>query len=227
MQGKQVGSGLIQIAVLVGLVLVLAAVLIPYYLNREADAKQARALANMRQWGIALNLHLIENDNQLPRVGNDQVSEDQTDAWYNSLPVYIGLKSLASFAPSERPRPGDESLWISPASRPVRNIPDTVHYFEYGMNRYLQPDPELRSFKINELNYPGGVIFLAPVSHFSPESSEESLICRFGRRGDDPEAEAPILFCDGHARYLTRAELTSDAALDAASAENGLSWFKE
>jgi len=227
MEARNGAWGLIQTAVLVGLIVVLAAVLIPYYLDRQSDAERTKALANMRQWGIALNLHLIEHDNQLPSLGSDDVSAEQKDAWYNSLPLYIGLPSLADYAEGERPRPGDDSIWISPAAEKVSNIPDTIHYFDYGMNRYLQPQKDVRSFKINELDYPGGVIFLAPVGHFDPFSSEESVICRFGPGGDSPEGEAPILFCDGHARYIKKQDLVSDAALEAKSAENGLSWFKE
>lgn len=206
-----------------------AAVLIPYYIGRKTKSIEAANIRNLRQWGIALNLYLIENEHTLPGIGAKDISPDQTHAWYNALPPYILQKPLAEIPPEELPRPGTPSVWMDPAAKPLRNIPPGVPYFNYAMNRYLQPEADLRSFKINELRAPGGVIFMTEVAGFLPWVEPSDVVFRYGNtKPDSPEAKTYVLFCDGHVDARTRAELVNDpASREAANAEKGLSWFEK
>jgi prepilin-type processing-associated H-X9-DG protein len=212
------------LACIVGLLLLVTAIV--WLLGRGRDAAGAASAQNLRQWGIALNLYLIDNENQLPEVGSAPVDANQTKAWYDALPPYLGQTSLAELPAGQRPRPGAPSLWIDPAVKPARVWDPEVFYFNYAMNRALQPQAGVRSFKINELNAPGNVVFLAEVDGYDPDVTPETVAFRHGRT-KSAAAIAQVLFCDGHVAPVTRAVLASDDALTAAAAEHGVSWFQK
>jgi len=216
----------ILLACTVGVLLLVAAV--AWFLARGKDAAGAESARNLQQWGIALNLYLIDNENQLPEVGATPIEATQEKAWYNALPPYLSQTALADLPPDQRPRPGVPSLWIDPVLKPVRAWDSSTFYFNYAMNQALQPQAGMRSFKINELNYPGNVVFLTEVDGFEPSVTPETVAFRHGGRPASPTAIANVLFCDGHVAPVTRAALVDDpASRAAASAENGVSWFEQ
>lgn len=209
---------------------VLATVLGTIWLGQQEEAREAAGARNLRQWGIALNLYLMDNDNRLPDVGRNPVDKEQTNAWFNALPLYISQTPLAALPEGERPRPGVPSLWMNPQFKARRIWDPSEFFFAYGMNRFLQPDPTLRSFTISELDHPAQVIFLSEKEGFSPDLTPEEVVTLWGKaRPNSPMAKALVLFCDGHASSARRAELVDDpASLKAQNLEaGGISWFKE
>jgi prepilin-type processing-associated H-X9-DG protein len=213
--------------------LVLVGVLVTTYatfLRRGEEARRAGSARNLRQWGIALNLYLIDNKNQLPATGRAPVTSEQEDAWFNALPPYISQKPLAELPPGERPRPGVASLWVDPATKPVRAWDPEVYYFNYGMNSALQPEAGVRSFRIYEIPHPELTVFLTEVDGFEPSTGPEDVAFRHGRaRPHSPEAKSHVLFCDGHVQAVNRAELVDDpsARSTRAAEEGSVSWFME
>lgn len=208
----------------VGVLLLVAG--IAWIRARGQDAAGVASARNLQQWGIALNLYLIDNENQLPEVGGEPIDSKQTKAWYNGLPPYLSQTPLAELPAGQRPRPGVPSLWIDPVLKPVRTWDGEQFYFNYGMNHALQPQAGVRSFKINELNYPGNVVFLTEVDGYDPDVTPETVAFRHGRT-KSAAAIAQVLFCDGHVAPVTRAVLTSEDSLSAAAAEKGVSWFQQ
>jgi len=202
--------------------LALAFVLLAVLGRQKAASARIASARNLQQWGIALNLFLIENDNQLPGVGKSPVTSGQANAWFNALPLYLSEKPLADIPPGGRPRPGVPSLWVRPGTRPVKIWDPQLFYFSYGMNRNLQPVEGTRSFRINEIPFPGSVIFLVPIDGYSPDAGPEDLA--FPRTG---AAEAQILFCDGHVAGVPRAKLLDPVSLSATNAEKDISWFQK
>ena len=190
--------------------------------GQKTRSESATAARNLQQWGIALNLYLIENGNQLPEVGRTPVTEPQPRAWFNALPPYISEAPLAGLPPGERPRPGVPSLWIRPGTKPVKIWDPEVYYFNYGMNASLQPDAGVRSLRIYEMGFPSNVVFLAPIDDYAPAALPSNVVFSKGR-----DATAHILFCDGHVQAITRSNLLAPAALAAAAAESGVSWFQQ
>lgn len=218
-----VGLPSVQVVRVIVAAVVLAALGLVFFGVRSRQTEESlrvSSLRNLQQWGIALNLYLIENGNELPEVGRTPVTADQKKAWFNALPPYLSETPLADLPPGERPRPGVPSLWIRPESKPVKIWDPEAFFFNYGMNAALQPEEGKRSFRIYELRFPGSVIFLAPTSDFSPSSSPETIV--FSARH-----EARILFSDGHAESIPQARLEDPEARKAAAAEHGISWFSE
>lgn len=218
-----------EILIAIVVLAVLAFVVVTMQMKRAAEAKSIASARNLQQWGIALNLYLIDNENQLPEVGATPVTPEQKKAWYNAMPPYISQTPLADLSPSQRPRPGVPSLWIDPATKPPKIWNDSDFYFNYAMNKFLQPVEDVRSFRIYEINYPANVVFLTEVDGFSPAASPAEVVFRHGSAAStSPDATAHVLFCDGHVQLVTKAKLVDDpAALTAAAAENGVSWFQQ
>ncbi len=211
-----------------GILVVLAVVVAGIFFKQQADARRVASSRNFQQWGIALNLYLIDNENQLPEVGKDPVTPEQKNAWYNALPPYISQTPLAELPPGQRPRPGEPSLWIDPSTKPVKVWDGNVFYFNYGMNKFLQPVEGTRSFRIYEINYPANVVFMTEVEGFVPNIGPEDVVFRLGGKPKSPKAETLVLFCDGHVQIVTRQNLVNDPnALSAAAAETGVSWFQK
>ncbi|MDD5201376.1 MAG: hypothetical protein PHC88_16420 [Terrimicrobiaceae bacterium] len=216
----------ILLACAVGILLVIAAIV--WLLARGRDASGIASARNLQQWGIALNLYLIDNENQLPEVGATPIEAKQEKAWYNALPAYLSQTPLAELPVGSRPKPGIPSLWIDPSSKTPRVWDPEVFYFNYAMNRYLQPQEGVRSFKINELNFPGNVVFLTEVNDYEPSVTPDTVAFLHGNRPNSPSAIANVLFCDGHVAPVTRAVLVDDPnARSHAAAENGVSWFEQ
>lgn len=201
---------------------------IGWFMGRGSDASAAQSARNLQQWGIALNLYLIDNQNQLPGVGATPITAAQTSAWYNALPPYLGQGSLADLPPGSRPKPGVSSLWVVPGQREPRFWDNDVFLFNYAMNRALQPDATVRSFRIYEIEFPQHVVFMTEVNGYDPGVDPDTVDYRWGPGGVSPRAFANVLFCDGHVEPVPRATLTDDpAARRAANARDGVSWFEE
>ncbi len=214
--------GAIRVGISALVLAVLAVVLFAILERQRQKGESAAAARNLQQWGIALNLFLMENGNQLPEVGRTPVTDPQPHAWFNALPPYISEAPLAGLPPGGRPRPGVPSLWIRPGTKPVKIWDPEVYHFNYGMNAALQPAEGMRSFRIYELNFPANVVFLAPVDGRLPSAVPADVVFSKGR-----EASAHILFCDGHVQAVTRSNLLAPAALAATAAESGISWFQQ
>jgi len=210
----------------VGILLIVA--VIAWLISRGKETSGAASARNLKQWGIALTVYLSDNNNQLPEVGATPIEATQEKAWYNALPPYLSQTPLAELPPEERPRPGVPSLWIDPQLKAVRVWDPDTFYFNYGMNRALQPQANVRSFKVNELNYPGNVVFLTEVDGYDPDVTPDTVAFRHGGKSTSPTATANVLFCDGHVAPVTRALLVDDpASRSASNAENGVSWFEQ
>jgi prepilin-type processing-associated H-X9-DG protein len=216
----------ILLAIAVGTLLIVA--VIAWIISHGKEAGGAASARNLKQWGIALNLYLIDNENQLPETGVTPIEASQEKAWYNALPPYLGQTSLAELSTGQRPRPGVPSLWIDPSLKAVRVWDPESFYFNYAMNRALQPQANVRSFKINELNFPGNVVFLTEVDGYEPDVTPDTVVFRHGGKSTSPTATTNVLFCDGHVAPVTRALLVDDpASRSATQAENGVSWFEQ
>jgi len=215
-----------EIGIVAATLVILVAVGIGWLMSKSRGADAAASARNLQQWGIALNLCLIDNENQLPSVGGAPIEPEPKSAWYNTLPAYLGQTPLSDLPEGRRPRPGDLSLWMAPGTKPPRIWDPSVFFFNYAMNQALQPDPSLRSFKIYEIDYPGNVVFMTEVDGYEPFATPGTVAYRYGSNSRQPVTN--VLFCDGHVAAVSRSRLTDDPASRlAASAEHSVSWFEK
>ncbi len=210
---------------LIGIVVILVVVLgisIPYWQSKAREAKRAQSAGNLRQWGIALNLFLVENQNRLPEPGNSQPGPDDTWAWYNTLPAYIAQRPLAELTPEEMRR---HPVWNDPSA--ADDGGQEGYYFTYAMNRWLQTPVGSQALRIFDLEDPSSTVFMTETAAHRPGVLPQGVSFRHGpRRDPHPDARAHVLFCDGHVQIVNRAKLAEDPETYNPNAEklSGLTW---
>ncbi|MEM6822604.1 MAG: hypothetical protein AAF558_11770 [Verrucomicrobiota bacterium] len=192
--------------ILLALLLVGIAVIVPVYYSHAQKGKQQTSLNNLLQWGIALNLYLIENQNELPSVGSDAPSNDEPSAWYNALPLYISQPALTELQDSPRALTG---LWINPAAPEKPLSHGAQYFFYYAMNRWLQPNLSKPALRIYDIEDPTSTVFMTETYNTRPYALPSDVDYRFGKK-DSGEAIAHVLFCDGHVEPQMKQNLTND-----------------
>lgn len=214
-----------EVFILVALAICVALVAIPWFLAKGRKRDRLASFQNLQQWGIALNLHLIDHNNQLPQVGSAPIGPQPGGAWYNTLPTYLSREPLGGQGEAARPQPGDGSIWFDPSAEPPRRASAGEFYFTYGMNRYLQPDPAQPSYSIFDLDTPGAIVFLTEKSGFSPGVMPPEVEFRHHKAEGGDARLAFVLFCDGHVSFGSQWEMQENpAALTPEKAIAPLSW---
>lgn len=184
-----------------------ALVVIPWLMNKVHRRDRLASYQNLQQWGIALNLFLIDNSNRLPEIGTLPIGPQPAGAWYNVLPTYLSQQPLGAMEEAKRPAFGDGSIWFDPGADPSRSPDAGEFYFTYGMNRYLQPDPAQPSLTIYDLEAPGSIVFLTEKSGFTPGVVPSEVEFRQKKKDAGDAMLAFVLFCDGHASFGSQWEL--------------------
>lgn len=202
-----------EVVVVVALVIIVGLIAVPLLFKQRETNARLISLNNLQQWGIALNLYLIENENRLPQVGMKLDGEPNLFAWYNALPVYLSQQPLSDVPAAARPQPGQNSLWMDPAVRAKDFSGSGEFWFAYGMNRWLQPNPSRPSYKIYEIADPGATVFLAETASHEPGILPPDVRFRH-QHSQTGKLVAHVLFCDGHAVAVSRADLVEAPGLD-------------
>jgi len=183
------GFTLIELLVVIAIIAILAAMLLPTLAKAKQKASGAACLNNLRQWGLAQNMYLDDNQNvfPLPKIatatpGSSGYNENtplwknfqefhqagQGDsAWFNALPPYVGGKALWEIA-------GDPANFVS--SRKIYNCPAVTQpaefnetervVFNYGMNPKGNTGLDASvaygtSFKSTMVQNPSAFVFMA------------------------------------------------------------------
>ena len=119
---NQAGFTLIELLVVIAIIAILAAMLLPALAKAKAKAQQAVCLSNLKQWGLADNIYLDDNNQFFPapryQASYDLASDEDNpiwtdignyhythtggpvgdDVWFNSLPPLVSSKPLYDWA---------------------------------------------------------------------------------------------------------------------------------
>ena len=217
---------LIELLVVIAIIAILATLLFTALSGSRQKSNQATSLNNLKQWGAALNASLREHNGEMPSRGTagGTLRLDDTNAWFNRLPIYINERPLNDPKAVEKPlKYGDRSIWMNPAV--PKELFDMYHkppeqfLFTYGMNEYLSNEAEPTQ-QFARIERPAATVFMAEKADEKPVCEALQIKAFFGA-GDvtlDPKNEAHFLFCDGHVEPRKRENF--DPSVMAISADN-------
>jgi prepilin-type N-terminal cleavage/methylation domain-containing protein/prepilin-type processing-associated H-X9-DG protein len=123
MRPKSGGFSLIELIVVIAIIGILAALLISSLAGAKGKAKQSQCANNVRQLGLALREHVIEN-NAYPLVIDP--------SWVQSLQAELST-SKTHVNSTEYLRKG---VWQCPAANRPADLPPNEGYASYGYNWY-------------------------------------------------------------------------------------------
>ncbi|MBU0677538.1 MAG: prepilin-type N-terminal cleavage/methylation domain-containing protein [Verrucomicrobia bacterium] len=162
------GFTLVELLIVIAIIAILVAMLFPVVGKMRTRAQERVCANNLKQWGAAMNLFLVESYGKFPSqgsaesvgAGGPESYAKHTNAWFNVLPKYIGARTMLDmWQKKEMPRPGDASPFICPSASSESTISATdgrTFYCNYPMNLWVEastrgcsygsPDPQFSEF---------------------------------------------------------------------------------
>ncbi len=222
---RECGITLREILLLVVLTLMLLAALIPFLRRGKTSSESVAAMNNLVQWGIGLNLYLIEHNNRLPQVGPTQADSTLDDVWYNALPPYLSQAPYSKMIePGFKKSDNSTIIWSDPGLEKMFGKTGEIFIFPYAMNRFLQPTLTQPAYAIYDVQSPRSVIFLSESASTDPGLLPPAVSYRYDRKPDSPSAIAHVLFLDGHVAPVKREILSAEPTTAAGDAMPEVSW---
>jgi prepilin-type N-terminal cleavage/methylation domain-containing protein/prepilin-type processing-associated H-X9-DG protein len=125
---------LIELLVVIAIIAILAALLLPALGSTKATAQATACLNNLKQWGVATQIYVTDNQDYLPREGTanppdvPSTSADKNN-WYCLLPQAIGVpwyydNDWRTNASADV----GHSIWICPSNTRRSNGKNLFHY---------------------------------------------------------------------------------------------------
>ena len=195
---------LLELLVVIAIIAVLAAIIVPVLGEARRKSMQTSSANNLRQWGVALNLSIGDNDFEMPWEGQPVTVADDT-AWYNRLPRYISAIPFSQMTAADFPRAGQKSVWINPAVPTSVNETYKPYLFCYAMNYYLSTS-KIPRMRVTRLTKPSATVFMAEKGDEFANCNPTYIKAYFGT-GDIATGKlngANFLFCDGHIGFVLR-----------------------
>ncbi|MCF7709337.1 MAG: type II secretion system GspH family protein [Verrucomicrobia bacterium] len=191
------GFTLIELLVVIAIIGILAGLLMSVLGKGMDSAKAAECLSNLRQWGVATQLFVTDNNGYLPKDGSAS-GRSTKSGWYVDLPKAMGLRPYRQMPWHTNPAvdPG-VSVWICPAN-PRRS--NGKNLFHYCLNRNVNGAGAGNQVRHSSISMPSRIVWLFDNGGKAPVAGKNNVHTNLHNDG------AQILFLDGHAEWFRNVE---------------------
>ncbi|MEQ1932681.1 MAG: prepilin-type N-terminal cleavage/methylation domain-containing protein [Fimbriimonadaceae bacterium] len=211
---KRSGFTLIELLVVIAIIAILAAILFPVFAQAKAAAKKVACLSQQRQVGIALQMYMAENDDRIfffahaldpsrtqPFVPFGATRENR---WWNQIQPY--LKNLNVIASPSDHKQKPHPLEDGQSGRPFVPRSYVANRAAEGLN-YSQVE---HSAEIVIVTIKNGIYddsWFEPPKNLYPKSPGNPPVLAL----DLQSGGVNMTFFDGHAKWLSKGYILSDA----------------
>jgi prepilin-type processing-associated H-X9-DG protein len=194
------GFTLLELLVVTSSIVLLGTLLLPVLGRAKEKGRGLVCLNNLRQWGLATHLYLVDNDDWLPQDGHPNPSSTATNVgWYVVLPRHLGLPPYHQmpWRTNAALEPG-RSTWICP-SNPRRS--NGRNLFHYCLNQEVNGTGRSnRAVQFAQVPQPAKVVWLFDSKNLPAVGYWNFVHTNLHGEG------AQMLFLDGHVERVHRRE---------------------
>jgi prepilin-type N-terminal cleavage/methylation domain-containing protein/prepilin-type processing-associated H-X9-DG protein len=188
---------LIELLVIIAIIAILASLLLPALHRASELARSVACLNNLKQWGQATQLFVVDNNDFLPKDGSPNgISLDE--GWYIDLPRVLRIPTYVEmpWRTNAAIDPG-RSLWICPAN-PRRSNGNNL--FHYCLNEHVNGLGSGNQVKLLSIRQPARVVWLFDNGKLAGVAQQNNVHTNLHNRG------AQFTFLDGHSARFKNTE---------------------
>jgi len=183
--------------VVIAIVAIIAAMLLPSLNRARQGAQNAFCLNNLKQWGLATQLFVAENNDFLPKDGAPNgISLDE--GWYIDLPRVLGIPTYREmpWRTNSMVEPG-RSIWICPSNFRRSNGNNLFHYC---LNEHVNGIGSGNQVKITSIPQPARTEWLFDNGKLAAVAQQNNVHTNLHAGG------AQFTFLDGHSARFKKSE---------------------
>jgi prepilin-type N-terminal cleavage/methylation domain-containing protein/prepilin-type processing-associated H-X9-DG protein len=198
---------LIELLVVIAIIAILAAMLLPVLSRAKGTAQTAQCLNNLKQWGLATQIYVADNEDCLPPEGNatplaSDLNSSTYQAWYIQIPQVLGLPPYVGMAwRTNAAADMSGTVWLCPANL-RRVVAPSINLFHYALNQGFNGEgaTDHPNIKLNAIPVaPVAIVWLFDNGQ-KPALGDGGSVTNIHNNG------ANFSFLDGHAKRFKKSE---------------------